>query len=298
MDPLLAPYLDRIRAWQPDLPIHTARLNRDGLINDVVIIDESLVVRFPKDDYGRRAMVQEGRVLDLARRHVAVRLPQFDHRGEDFVAYHFLPGEPLLHHVLLSQSAATQERLIGQLALFFRQLHAIPRDVADQHGIGASLAQRSREGWLEFYATVEQDLFPLLMPDARVWARQHFAPVIDGSLSLDYEPALMHGDLAAYHILYDPAAGEIAGVLDFGTAGLGDPAVDYAIVIAEFGESILRRMAAYNPDIPAALDRARFVAGTLELQWLLGGLRSNDLTWYACHIGRARDILPIGQPWR
>jgi hypothetical protein len=57
-------------------------------------------------------------------------------------------------------------------------------------------------------------------------------------------------------------------------------------------------MAAYDPAIPAALDRARFVAGMVELQWVLGGMRSNDPTWFACHLGRARDILPFGQLWR
>jgi aminoglycoside phosphotransferase (APT) family kinase protein len=165
MDPL-EPYLERIRAWRPELPIRTARLNRDGLMNDVVIIDETLVVRFPKDDYARRTLAHEARVLDLASRHVALPLPHFDHQEEDFVAYRFLPGESLPPHVLHTENPAIQERLIEQLALFLRQLHAIPQEVVEQHGIGASLAQRSREDWLRFYETVEQGLFPCSCPMA------------------------------------------------------------------------------------------------------------------------------------
>jgi aminoglycoside phosphotransferase (APT) family kinase protein len=34
--------------------------------------------------------------------------------------------------------------------------------------------------------------------------------------STEYKPALIHGDLASYHILFDPQAGKITGVIDFG----------------------------------------------------------------------------------
>jgi aminoglycoside 2''-phosphotransferase len=254
-------------------------------------------VRFPKDDRAKRALVQEARVLDLARRHVTVRLPHFEHRSADFVAYQWLPGEPLPRQALLGQDEATQAGLVEPLAAFLRQLHAIPPREVGQQAIGRSDAQRSRDDWLHFYDALERELFPILMPDARDWVRGHFAPVIDGRLSLEYEPALIHGDLAGYHLLHEPAQRRLTGVLDFGTAGLGDPAVDFACIIGEFGEQVLRRMSAYDPAIVAALDRARFLAGTLELQWALTGLRSRDASWFVCHIGRARDVLPIGQRW-
>lgn len=292
-----AAYLDRIRAGYPELTITTARLNRDGLVNDVVVVNEALVVRFPKDDRAHRALAQETRVLDLARRHVTVPLPDFERREADFVAYQMLPGEPLVRHALLGQDAATQAGLVEPLATFLRQLHAIPRPEVEQQAIGRSDAQRSRDDWLAFYGALERELFPILMPDARAWVRGHFAPVLDGRLSLEHEPALIHGDLAGYHLLHAPAQRRLTGVLDFGTAGLGDPAVDFASIIGEFGETVLRRMSLYDPAIVAALDRARFLADTLELQWALTGLRSRDVSWFVCHIGRARDVLPIGQRW-
>jgi aminoglycoside 2''-phosphotransferase len=86
-------------------------------------------------------------------------------------------------------------------------------------------------------------------------------------------------------------------VIDFGTAGLGDPADDFANIIHGLGESFLRRMGRFYPEIAHTLDRARFQAGTLEIQWAINGLRSNDLSWLVCHIGRARDMLPLGAAW-
>src|SRR3954451_23369395 len=93
IDPL-ASYLERIRACFPALNIGTAQLNRDGLINDVVIIDEALVARFAKDEWGRSALDQETRILDLVRLHLDLPVPHFDHREEDFVTYRFLPAIP------------------------------------------------------------------------------------------------------------------------------------------------------------------------------------------------------------
>jgi aminoglycoside 2''-phosphotransferase len=82
--------------------------------------------------------------------------------------------------------------------------------------------------------------------------------------------------------------------LQYNRDGLGDPAVDFATIINALGESFLWRMAQYYPGIVPALDRARFMASTLELQWVLGGLRTKDLSWFLVHIGRARDVMPYG----
>jgi aminoglycoside 2''-phosphotransferase len=144
---------------------------------------------------------------------------------------------------------------------------------------------------------VERELFPLLWNDQRAWVAHHFAPLLDGRLRLAHHPVLIHGDLAQYHILYDVATGHLTGVIDFGTAGVGDPAVDFGLIISMYGESFLRRAARTYPAIGEALDRARFLAGTLELQWALAGIRSGDRSWFVAHIGRARDACPIGSAW-
>jgi aminoglycoside 2''-phosphotransferase len=106
----------------------------------------------------------------------------------------------------------------------------------------------------------------------------------------------MNGDLGPYHLLYEPDRGELAGIIDFGIAGMGDPATDFACLIDNYGESFVRRMVRHYPALTELIDRARFWAGTLELQWALNGLRSDDLSWRTVHIGRAHDEMPIGSP--
>lgn len=291
-----SPYLERIRHLLPDLPITQVDVNNEGLVNDVVILNHEIIVRFPKADWAKAALKQETAILDLVRQHVEMPVPHFNPRGEDFVMYRMIPGEPLHRHDILRMSEDEQSHIAQQLAAFLRQLHTIPVDEVQRHGIGASEAQRTSTAWLKLYEDVQRELFPLMMKSTQEWVHHQFEPLLrDRTWIEEYQPALIHADLAQYHILQ--TAGKINGVIDFGVGGLGDPAIDFGIIINVYGESFLQRMAQFDPQIDAALDRARFLNGTFELQWLLGGVRSKDFSWFTVHIDRARDVLPIGTRW-
>jgi aminoglycoside 2''-phosphotransferase len=289
--------LERIRSAFPSWPLSSVRLDPDGLVNDVVLVDGEWVCRFAKDERGVQALAREARILELVRRHVDLPVPAFEHQEPDWVAYRLIPGRPLNRHDLLELPETQQIRLADQLAAFLQQLHNVPRTELERCGVPRSDAQRTNADWQRFYLDLEQVLFPLLWNDQRAAVAHHFARVRDGRLNLSHQGVLIHGDLAQYHILYDDAAADLTGVIDFGTAGVGDPANDFALIISMYGESFLRRVASSYPAIGEALDRARFLAGTLELQWALAGLRSGDRSWFVAHIGRARDACPIGERW-
>jgi aminoglycoside phosphotransferase (APT) family kinase protein len=89
----------------------------------------------------------------------------------------------------------------------------------------------------------------------------------------------------------------MAKLIDFGTAGPGDPAKDLAVPINSYGEHLLRRMQAVYAIPPALLDRARFFAGSIELEWALAGIVANNPEMFLVHLGRACDVLPIGVRW-
>jgi aminoglycoside 2''-phosphotransferase len=289
-------HLDRIRECFPTLALASVRHNPDGLTNDVVIVNDELVFRFPKDERARAALVREAKALDLVRRYVTMPVPYFERQEDDFVMYRLVPGEPLYRHDILRQDERAQDQIAEQLATFLRQLHAIPHDEAVRE-LGEH-QQGEPDTWIKRYQDAERHLYPLLWADQRHWIDHLFAPVLDGSLNLaNITPALIHDDLASYHILYAPDTRRITGMIDFGMARLGDPASDFALIINTYGESFLRRMSRHDPAIRDALDRARFLAGALELFWALEGVRANDPSWLLVHIGRARDVLPIGVEW-
>jgi aminoglycoside 2''-phosphotransferase len=219
--------------------------------------------------------------------------------GHPFVAYDWIPGEALTRHTLLRLPLADQQAVAEQLGLFLHQLHSVPIVEVEKMEIRPSVTNRTPEKWQKLYDDVKEMLFPYLMTFARDWVEQLFAPVLTNPEFMTYEPAFMNGDLGCYHLLYNPEARRLCGVIDFGTAGIGDPANDFGCLIDQYGESFLHRLAPSYPGIEQHIERARFWAGTLELQWLLGGLRySDELDWFMAHIGRARDVLPIGSGWQ
>lgn len=189
-----------------------------------------------------------------------------------------------------------QDNLAEQLVEFLTEMHGIPLDSVRAAGIGDSNVNRTREVWVRLFEDVQHELFPHIMPHSRHWVEEHFEPLLKDKHFMDYNPVLMNGDIACYHLLWNKTEGKLTGGIDFGTAGIGDPASDYACVIYNYGETFLARMERYYPAIQDAVDRARFWAGTLELQWALTGIRRKSPIWHTVHVGNAKDMYPIGAP--
>jgi aminoglycoside 2''-phosphotransferase len=292
--------LERIRECFPRLAVESVESNQDGLTNDVLLINGELVFRFPKNEtWARDLLANELRVIELARGYLSVPIPEVVYRAADFVACRFIPGHALQRNDILSLSEKGQELIADQLAGYLKQLHNIPMEEVGRRGIARSDTNRSHRVWVKLFEDVKAELFPLMMPHAREWVINHFAPLVADEHWMDYEPRLINGDTSPYHLLFDRRAQKMAGVIDFGTAGAGDRAADFACIIYFYGESFLRRMARFYPEIEEGVDRARFWAGTLELQWALSGVRARQAkwSWFMTHLGSARDVMPIGARW-
>lgn len=291
-------YIEKIRAVYPNYSLARLDFNQDGMNNDVIIIDDKLVCRFPKTQRAKETLAIEVKILQLVQPLIDLPIPQLHYVEEDFVSYPFIEGEPLSRNKLLRLESSAQEKAIAQLGEFYQQLHSIPKDVIETSGISASAAERTREEMLNLYQQVQEILFPYLWKHQRTWIDEHFEPLVKGNLTLDASPVLIHGDLGCYHILFNSEQKTISGIIDFGTAGVGNPAIDFACLLDNYGESVIKRMDRYYPGLETLIDQARFRAGTVWLQWALIGVQQQDTELLLAHIGSsARDIQPLGVPW-
>lgn len=285
---------ERIRQAFPNVDLTNAVVNTDGLVN-IIVIAGGQVYRFARDEFAVGALQREKAILDLVRKHVSMPAPIFEQIAEDFVHYPFMAGEPFMRNDLLRLAEPEQDRIAEQMAVFLQQLHAVPSAELAAADVQPSGGRQTQAEWLELYEAIQRELYPLMYRVTRTWVDQHFAPLLKDADWLKFEPVLIHDDLAQYHILYEPSSRHINGIIDFGTAGRGDPARDYGILINVYGESFVRRMGKYDSRVVALIDRARFYAGTFELQWVLGGVRSKAFDWFTAHLDRARDVQPYGQ---
>ncbi|NJN84760.1 MAG: phosphotransferase, partial [Caldilineaceae bacterium] len=201
----LESYLASIARHAPTLVIDSARLNQDGMANDVVIVNEALVFRFSKTADAKGQVEPEIRLLELVRQHVTLATPVVEEQTEEYVLYRLLDGRPLYRHELLRWDEPAQQRCLEDLAIFLQELHAIPLEDVPLTPWAQTQLEGRHQRYLAKLAEIETVIFPLLWADQKAWVYDLFAPLQSGALDLDaYRPVFIHRDLASYHILYDP----------------------------------------------------------------------------------------------
>jgi aminoglycoside 2''-phosphotransferase len=290
-------YIKHIQHTFPDLDIQDVKINREGMVNVVVIVNQARVFRFPREPWGVVLLRQEAKALDLVRRYVDLPTPDWDYRSDEMVSYPLIPGDPLLTDDVLRMSEKEKDAVAETLAVFLKQVHSIPMAEIKAAKIDCSASARSIDDWLQLYQDVQETLFPLMWADGRTWVKRHFAPLLANSAFMDYKPRFVNGDLATYHLLFNPQTKLLNGIIDFGTAGIGDPAVDFAAIINQYGETFLRRMNRTYSEIREYIGRARFRTGASELAWVLRGIQQDENDMFVVHLGRARDMQPVDAAW-
>ena len=134
-------------------------------------------------------------------------MPRFEYVSREpwLVGYRLIRGEPL-----------EAEDPDGVRA-FLDALHAVDVDTVPVR----------RPEWLDTYRRQADEfrrlVMPLLDPDERLRGDALLAEV---ETLTGFRPALTHSDLGPSHLLCRD--GRLAGVIDWGDARIGDPALDYA----------------------------------------------------------------------
>ena len=135
-------------------------------------------------------------------------------------------------------------------------LHSIPPNALD-HPLSPSETQT---GWSDIFARVQQIVYPHLTANARRWATEQFVRFGENADHFAFTTVLRHGDFGASNILYSVKRQRVTGIIDFGHAGIGDPAIDFAGLCVSYGEPFLKRCARAYPLIELCWERIRFYA--------------------------------------
>jgi len=284
------PYQKRIRELFPELTIETISINDEGLLNDVVIVNGKLVFRFAKTGFGFKDPLEEANVLRFLRKYITLRIPEPFYESPELLAYRLIPGKTLRRDQLMRLPESDQQVIADQLAEFFKQLHGIPLSAATARNIPMADALMKHEGWVKVFHRIQEKVLPLLLPHLREWITEHFESHLADKGNFAYELRMVDTDISPYHILFDNNLNRLTGIIDFGCAGLGDPAIDLGVIMYNYGESFLERFYQVYLEAESYLKRARFYAGAHEVRWLLTGIERNNPMWFAVHVGSAKDI--------
>ena len=271
--------------------VREARLVTDGLQHIVVILNEELVARFPRNEQAKKSLHDEAILLSHLSARVTAPVPVPVQVDDAFTMHRMLHGAVTNRRALSSLQPPVRERLLDDVGQFLNELETAT--IATQ---AASPATTSQDRMRDLRQRAESLVVPLLWRHQRQWLDELFAAI--DATSFAHTSSLIHGDLAPYHLLHDPDSGKLTGVLDFGVAGLGDPATDLGCLLAVWGEQFTGHLTHGWPTAIELADRARLVAMTLPLEWAIIALETNAPDMVVAHIGHlAIDIAPTGSPF-
>jgi len=196
------------------------RVPSAGTDNAMYRLGDDLAVRLPRIDWAVAAVAKEQRWLPRLAPHLPLAVPLPVAEGtpaEEFPhpwgVVRWLPGEMATVEELEDPIQAARD-----LAAFVRALRQV--DVADgpRHTRGAPIRHGDgmvRDGIAGLDGEVDVDAL------LDVWAEAVAAPEHEGP------PSWFHGDLSYLNLL--AADGHVSGIIDWGTCGVGDPAIDMVV---------------------------------------------------------------------
>jgi len=278
-----------IHKVMPDLEIKSLTLHQEGLVNDVLIVNDQWVIRFTKTGWGKEQMALEGHLMRQLQSQLTLSVPLPEILLDGVLVYPLLVGKEFRREVWQGADQAGQQRYADQIGQFLHELHGMDTGALSLE-MPPTLAPITKETWEEIFERVVKVVYPHLLPHQIDWVDGLFSDAFMTPHFFDFQPALVHGDLAPYHILYSPEERRIKAVIDFGVAGMGDPATDLGCLINYYGERLVSKIKDTYPTMDELLHRARFYARAIELQWVLLGVESGEYYWFTAHIGGARDI--------
>jgi aminoglycoside phosphotransferase (APT) family kinase protein len=288
-----------LRAQFPGLRADSVAWLGEGMDSVAFDVDGAWVFRFPKRQDVEQQLLLEFEVLPTVAAASPVPVPDYRFIGQPsdlfpraFGGYARLPGVP---GNVVTVDAEGYRQLALQVGGFLSALHAFPLRLLPGRLPVQPIADVLRE--LGDAAIGELGSLDRVIPGGtprrwRTWFEQ-----IPAAESPPAANVLVHGDLAAEHILLDPAERTVTGVIDWSEIALSGAALDLAALYHWGGDELAD--AALNhyeqPVTTAMLQQARYIAACRAVLDVAFGLETGRAEYITGALRLLHDAkLPTG----
>ncbi len=256
-------------------------LNEAGLDYRVAfardVDDNDWVLRVPRRPDVSAKLGEERSILAFVAPRLSVAVPRWQVCSERLIAYPRLPGAPGLTLDETGQPVwhfdPTSPDFAAALGRLIAELHALDGEAAASAGVPAMAPIEVRTQWRTHLEKVRAEFRIAPDLDARweAWlASDELWPV---------SSVLTHGELYAAHVLVDTPS-RIVGVLDWTTAKVSDPAIDFTyqhmMGPAAFDATVDAYRAAGGADHPHLGARCAELAAAAPLVYGMFALQSRE----------------------
>lgn len=270
-----------ILAARHGLDVDVTHINEAGLDYRVAFARAAdgadWILRIPRRPDVSAKLVEERRILDFVGPRLSVAVPTWHVCTDELVAYRRLPGEPGLTLDSSGQPVwhfdPASPEFAAALGRLIAMLQTIDVEAAGTAGVPVVSASEMRARWRADLEKVhdEFEIAPHLRERWEAW--------LGNDTLWPERRAFTHGELYAAHVLIDgPAC--IVGVLDWTTAKVGDPSVDFSyqhmMGPAAFEATVAAYLDAGGVEHPHLAERCAELLAAAPLAYGVFALQSGD----------------------
>jgi aminoglycoside 2''-phosphotransferase len=234
-------YIDLVREKFPDMSFTNTTFITKGWDNDVLLLDDTYVFRFPKREKSKQRFAAEVKLLEHLQSETPLPIPEYKYLSDEppFGGYKIIEGQEMTPSLFNELDASSQEKIAKQLGDFLSFLHSTPIEVAKTVGFQEEPGGYwwSRERTAERYERLQTLVFPNLTEEEVAWARHQFETYL--ALDFNFELTITHSDIKGDHIFF--ADNKVTGIIDFAEVEIGDPALDFT-GLWDYGEEFLLKV--------------------------------------------------------
>lgn len=205
---------------------------------DVIILDNKIVFRFPKEKDCFNNLKKEINLLKIIEPKISAKIPHYIYIAKDksFAGYNILSGKNVTASKYKNMNQAEKKLLQNKIADFLTSLHKTSSSILinNKTRIG-----KQKQFYKWFHDDTIKDVFPKLNNKEKEIVIDHFKK-LESHLSDKLSPVLVHGDIGEDHIFWDKTKKEL-GIIDFTDHHIGDPAKDFSGLF-KFGKKFVNNV--------------------------------------------------------
>jgi aminoglycoside 2''-phosphotransferase len=233
----------RIQHAFPQIDLHTLTPVHTGWDSFVLDVNGEYIFRFPLREDVATSLGKEIVLLPELAQVLSVQVPRFEWVSSMPAEGEFcFVGYPKIGGVALNREISASPLIARQLGRILTELHAFSVKRAIRLGVRGGDIASWRCQYEEFYTWARQHALPLLGEPVRSKAICLWEWFLDEVQAFRFPLVLIHGDLAEEHILCDDRRREVVGIIDWGDAVIGDPAMDFVGLYGSGGRDLVERV--------------------------------------------------------
>ncbi len=266
----------------PDLAVESFEPLGDGWDCFTYLANGEWVFQFPRLPGADERLRKQIILLPEIAREVssAVPVPTFVSTDPVCVGYRRIVGRQV--------SSGVDGIWPERLGRFLYDLHLTPPEFV---GMRATTAAAVRDGLHQGVVSLSVHVLPLLDPGERSRVERAIAAFFDDDDNFRFAPCLRHGDIGPEHVLVTDT-GDLAGVIDWGDAEVGDPVFDLAWMLHAMPAEGERVLGAYGgPPDDRFFVRARFAFLLMPWHEVKHGVETGQVAFVDRGLAGVRDRL-------